>query len=477
MRHIASVPLHRSAIVHLSVWMGLTGVLLGLAIGILSGLQPLLLLLTLVGAAMLVCLATRFEATIIALLVIRSALDIFSEQQIPAIYAVGIDALTLAYVGLLLLARRPVQTDRFWWFLAGWLGLQSLWVILLPFGALGLGSAHIPTALREWVRISSWPMIYLLVMQLKGRIHPETLMNWIFLSLPLPMLAALMQVFVPSLLPPLLLPLEDPEGSRIAGTLGHPNTFAVFLVFFVGLTVWKVRHSAHRWFWLVLLVLLVFLLTTPKTLVGLAMFGVLMLIIFGSRLSLPALIGGVALFGIVIALFASTEFGQERLASIANTPLLNRNIDISRSVLMSWYDNNSFNWRLAQWTFLLQAWHKSPILGYGLQSSPSLTVLNSYAHNDYIRALAEGGVVGFSAFIGFITAIFWRLSHLFRSALPGSAQRDLCLTLIAFLIALLVGMCTENIWSHTTLYFIWWSVVAVAGWDWQPSSPEETSID
>lgn len=465
----------RSAIANLSVGVGLAGVLVGLAIGILSGIQPILIVLALVGVGILVCLGTRFEYTIIALLVSRSALDIFSEQQIPAIYAIGIDLLTLAYVALLLLARREVKTDRFWWFLAGWLGLQSLWVILLPFGALGLGSSHLSIALREWVRISSWPIVYLLIMQLKGRIHPETLMNWIFLSLPLPVLVALMQVFVPSLLPPLLLPLEDPDGSRIAGTLGHPNTFAVFIVFFIGLTVWKVKHSSHRWRWFSLLVLLVFLLTTPKTLVGLAMFGVLMLVVFGSRFNLPALLGGIALFGVVLALFASTEFGQERLASIANTPLLNRDIDISRSVLMSWYDNNSFNWRLAQWTFLLQSWQKSPVLGYGLQSSPALTVLNSYAHNDYIRALAEGGVVGFMAFLAFIAAIFWRLLQLFRTALPDSAQRDLCLTLMAFLIALLVGMCTENIWSHTTLYFIWWSVVAIAGWDWQSSLPQKTS--
>lgn len=467
---------YRSAIANLSVWVGLAGVLVGLAIGILSGVQPILIVLALVGVGILVCLGTRFEYTVIALLVSRSALDIFSEQQIPAIYAIGIDLLTLAYVVLLLLARREVKTDRFWWFLAGWLGLQSLWVILLPFGALGLGSSHLSIALREWVRISSWPIVYLLIMQLKGRIHPETLMNWIFLSLPLPMLAAFMQIFLPSsLLPRLLLPLEDPEGSRIAGTLGHPNTFAVFLVFFVGLTIWKIKHSCRRWPWIVLLGILVFLLTTPKTLVGLAMFGVLLLVLFGPRLNLPVLMGGIALFGLLIGIFASTEFGQERLASIANTPLLNRDIDISRSVLMSWYDNNSFNWRLAQWTFLLQAWQKSPLLGYGLQSSPALTVLNSYAHNDYVRALAEQGIVGFTAFLTFIAAAFLRFFQLFRAAPPGSIQRDLCSTLIAFFVALLVGMFTENIWSHTTLYFILWSVVAVAGWDWQPLPSDTVS--
>jgi O-antigen ligase len=156
----------------------------------------------------------------------------------------------------------------------------------------------------------------------------------------------------------------------------------------------------------------------------------------------------------------STDFGQERLASIANTPLLNPDIDISRAILLSYGDHNSFNWRLSHWNLLLKAWQQFPIFGYGLATAQPIG--NGFlAHNDYVRALVEGGIVGLAAFLAFIVAQFVRLVLLIRSAPRGSRQGSLCLTLLAILLSISVGMITENIWSHTTLFFYWWSYLGL----------------
>lgn len=458
------------------------GVVVGLVAGFLAGAQPLYLFLAIGSVIAVVCFFAYFQQTVLGLLILRSSLDIFSAQQLPAAFAIGVDALTLLYVIVLLLTHRSVQTDGFWWFFAGWTALQGLWVILLPLGGLGMDGSYLPNSLREWIRLFSWLMAYLLVMQLKDTIPAQKVISWLFLALVFPLTVAALQLFAPSLLPPILTggssemasPVE--ELSRVNGTLGLANTFATFLVLFILLTWWKLKQVKWRFPWIILLGSLVFFLVNTQSLFSLLMIGLAVFVTIAPRLSLVNLLAGVVLTASVIGLFASSEMGQERLASIDDTPLLNPNMDISRAVLLSKTDNNSFNWRLAQWTYLLQAWQQYPILGYGLLTSSQLTVLHNYAHNEYVRAIVEGGIVGLIAFLVFLVAQIWYLLQLFYKAPRGSAKRDFCLTLLAMLLAMMFGMITENIWTHTALFFYWWTLFAVAGWDWEESQTSENFI-
>jgi O-antigen ligase len=473
----------RSRSFRLALCVGFAGVGIGIVAGLLAGIKPLLLGLALVAVATLVYFFSSFEQAVMGLLILRSSLDSFSAQQLPAAFAIGLDGLTLLYMIVLLLTGQTVRTDKFWWFFAGWVMLQGLWVILLPLGGLGLDASVLPDSIREWIRLFSWLMVYLLVMQLQGRVPPEKVISTLFLALVLPITVALMQMVVPSLLPSFLsanggdassIPSEG--GSRIRGTLGHPNTFATLLLLFIGLTSWKLGQSRQRWPWLLLLGLLAFFYVGTKALFSLMMLAIFVLVLIAPKMSLLNLIGGVLLFAIVIGLFASTEFGQQRLGSIANTPLLNPDIDVWRAILLSQGDNNSFNWRIAQWTYLLQQWQQFPILGFGLGISAKVSTNGLYPHNDYIRALIEGGIVGLATFLTFLSVQAVRLVRLFGDASRGTRQRDLCLILLAILAAIPVGMITENIWSHTTLFFYWWTLFAVAGWDWDEQPVENPSL-
>lgn len=463
--------LNRSS--RLAIGIGAIGIGGGLIAGVLAGASPLILGLLLLTIVIVASFFARFEVVVLGLLILRSTLDVFSEQQIPAAFAIALDALTILYVTVMLLAGRRVNTDGYWWFFLGWVAVQALWLILMPLGALGSDSSLLVVSLREWVRLFSWLMVYLLVMQLKDRITPEKFISALGWALILPMAIALLQMFVPSLLPPILssggggIGEVFAEGeSRIRGTLGHPNTFATFLLLFIGLTWWRLGQTRNRLPLLLLLGLLAFFYVGTKALFSLMMLAVFVLVLVAPRISLIKLIGGVLLFVLVIGLFASTEFGQQRLGSLANTPLLNPDMDVSRAILLSYGDNNSFNWRLAQWTYLLQAWEQAPVFGYGLGTSMYLTSLKAYAHNDYIRALAEGGAVGLLVFLAFLGAQITRLVQLIRQSPKDSAKQEFCLVLLAVLLATMVGMITENIWSHTTLYFYWAALLAIAGWDW-----------
>jgi O-antigen ligase len=467
----------------MSLGVGAAGIGFGVVAGLLAGIQPLVLGLALVAVAAVVYFFSNFENAVLGLLLLRSFLDAFSAQQVPSAFAIGMDALTLLYVTVMLLTGQRVRTDGFWWFFAGWVALQGLWVILLPLGGLGLGASVLQDSIREWIRLFSWLMVYLLVMQLKDRIPPKKVVYALFLALVLPMTIAFMQMFLPaSLLPPIFAAQGGvavgslSEGaSRVRGTLGHPNTFVTFVLLFMGLTYWRIGQSKQRWPWLLLLGLLAFFYVSTKSLFGLMMLATFIVVLIAPRLSAINLIGGILLFAIVIIVFGSTEFGQARLGSISQTPLGNPDIDVWRAILLSQGDNNSFNWRISQWTYLLQQWQFFPILGYGLGISAYVSTNGLYPHNDYVRALVEGGIVGFVIFITFFCVQAVRLIRLMQNPALPSAQRNLCLSLLAVLLAIPVGMITENIWSHTTLFFYWWTLFAVASWNWNEPLPAENS--
>lgn len=452
--------------------VGVFGVLAGVGVGFLTETKPLYVGLLLVAPVALAFFFNNFEIAVIGLLVLRSALDPFSEQGVTGAFAIALAALTIIYVITRLLSKQRVEVDAFWYFFAGWLVIQGVWVVLLPLGGSELGNEHLREAIREWVRVFSWLMAYLLTLQLKNRIPPETLVNRFFLALIIPLTAALLQLVLPSQLLPSFLTVHGDE-SRINGTLGLSNTFATFLIFFIGLAYWKLTVTRQRLPWIVLMVLLVFFLVSTKVLVGIAMLVVLIMALVLPRLNFANLVAALVLLTLMIGLFSSSEFGRERLASIAETPLFNSQIDTSRAVLLATYDNNSFNWRVAQWTSLLDHWQHAPMLGYGLQTSNKFGPMFAWAHNDYIRVLIEEGLAGLALYLSFLGVQFIRLLQLIRSPFTTSSQKRFCSVLIAFLLAAMVGMLTENIWSHTTLFFCWFSLSAIAGWNWNKLDLDE----
>ncbi|UBF27325.1 polymerase [Kovacikia minuta CCNUW1] len=462
----------RNPLSHPAFWLAAIGVVIGIAAGLLAGVEPLYLGLLMAVAAVLIFFFISFEQAVIGFLILRSSLDIFSAQQIPAVFAIAVDALTLLYLVVQLFRKQPIQVDKFFWIFATWVVFQGLWVVLLPVGGLGLDASYLPDAIREWARLFSWLMVYLLVMQLRGKVPPERVISLLFLGLILPLTVGALQTFLPqSILPTMLAAkaaADSPfgEASRISGTLGHSNTFATFLLLFISLTCWKVKQEKNRLPWILLLTVILFFYVGTKALFSLMMLSVFVLVLIVPKVSPVKLLGGILLIGVVITLFASTEFGQARLGSIANTPLLNPDIDISRAILLSAGDRNSFNWRIAQWTYLLDQWKEFPIFGFGLGTSIYVSTNKLLPHNDYVRALIEGGIVGLITFLSFLGVQALYLIRLIRSTPIQSSQSDLCLSLLAVLVAIPVGMLTENIWSHTTLFFYWWTIFSVVSWDW-----------
>jgi O-antigen ligase len=462
-------------------WLiALVGIVGGIAVGMASGTQPLILGVLMGAVLFVTTFFLKFEYVVIGLLILRAAIDCFATLQLPTLFAIGLNALTILYLTVQAFQRKKIETDWFFWWFLGWWLFQGLWLVLMAFGGLGLGAGFLGDSLREWIRIFSWVIAYLLAMQMKGKIQPKTLIYGLFWSLLLPLTVAILQIIVPNALPgdlnlnagSALKESAGPtsEGARIRGTLGHPNAFVTYIFMFMSLTQWRLAQEKNKLFWGALLALLAFFYVSAKALYSLMMLAVLIPVLIAPRLSVGKMIAGILFFVLVISLFGSTEFGQERLGSIAKTPLLNPDIDVTRAILLSKGDNNSFNWRIAQWYQLLGEFNLFPWFGYGMGVSIKISTNDLLPHNDYVRALVEGGVVGFVSFISFLLMQIVRLVQLWRNAWNHGPQRDFCLALLAIFMALPVAMLTENIWTHTMLFFYLYTLMAIAGWNWDETA-------
>ncbi|AGY58645.1 O-antigen ligase family protein [Gloeobacter kilaueensis] len=445
-------------------------VVVSIGIGVAAARSPLLLAAFFVAAIGVSFLARHFTIAVLVLLTIRSSLDPFGRWQLASLLALGIDAILAFYVLGCLLLHRPIKGD--WWgiFLLLWVAAMSFWPVASYLGWLGEEPPEaFGLCLREWIRFVSYAGVYWLVMQLRDTISPQRVLDWLLLSLVAPTSVAFAQLALP--IAALPYELRVYMHNRIYGTLGHPNTLAVYLVLMAGLVWWKYATS-HRKRWLALLALLGFLFINTNSLSGIAMLPVLVGMVALPRLNLKGLVGAAIALTLVLGIFANTDMGRERLNALRQTPILNGDFNLGKAARLAHLDDNSFAWRIAQWSYLVRAWEQAPVLGHGLGTTAILTPYRNDSHNDFVRALAETGAVGFCLFVLMWGTLSVRVLSLWRGALPDSPQRELCWVLLSIYCATTVGMLAEHYWQTTTFFFYWWAALAVAGWPWPaPAAP------
>jgi O-antigen ligase len=439
--------------------------LASVVMGITAATKPLLLAAGIVAAVGIALLYNKFEFSILGLLIVRSSLDPFSKFQLASLLALVIDAITISYVIGCLLLHKRIKSD--WWmiFLLVWTLLTAFWPLATVLGWLPKESEALSLGIREWIRIASYGAIYTLVMQLRDRIPGQKLLSYLLLSLVVPVSVAFGQLYFPTYLWKELLPFDEGGHTRIFGTLGHPNTFAAYLLLMGSLSWWKYRATAQKR-WLALIGVLGFVYLKTNSLAGIAMILVMIGVLGLPRLSLKSLATAGLAITLALGIFISTDVGRDRLDTLQQTPLLNGDFSISKAINLSYIDGNSFSWRIAQWSYLIKAWEHSPLFGYGLGTTELLTPFHNGAHNDFIRALAETGLVGLFMFLVLWTALFVRIADSWRQAPPNSSQKELCLVMLGVYAAITVGMTTEHFWQTTAFYFYWLAIIAVAGWKW-----------
>jgi glycosyltransferase involved in cell wall biosynthesis/O-antigen ligase len=386
---------------------------------------------------------------LMTLLVTRSALEVFTNVILGPL-RLNVPALTgLAILGLaawLLVRRRNVA----------WHPIATGWVIwlavLLPFVFLSwrsFGSEGL-MAVREWVRLLSIAAVFLLAYNLRPKEGRRSGLRLLFLGLPIPLAVAMYQLIFGK-------GLVIGSEYRLMGTLSHPNSLGVLLVFFIALTYGRSRTSSHP-LWMVLIAIEMVFLVGTLNIGGYLMLGALWAWIF-----LREEARGRAVVLGLCALFALTLLTNRQAPAKVKSVGLIAPSKIVPAVAQMRY-TSSMDWRFANWTNLIDLWKKKPWLGYGLNTTslinPWKTVQKTgfAPHSDFLRYLVETGAVGFLAFCGFI--LFSGIQML-KAALRARPARGapLLWILTGVFLAWQGGSMGDNLISTTVFQFYFWAAL------------------
>ncbi|HEU4782095.1 MAG TPA: O-antigen ligase family protein [Ktedonobacterales bacterium] len=251
------------------------------------------------------------------------------------------------------------------------------------------------------------------------------------------------------------------ENLRVFGTFAQPNPYGGFLNFGLLLALALAlfgRDFRERWLATgagVLLLGAQALAGSRGALLGLLVALVVMVTIGARRERLAAIIAAVSIP--LIAIGWLTNLIPERIQQAVLEQL--RVSDALNGTLTS--TNFSTVERLSHWVAGLRMFTAHPILGvgagnydaaYGDFALPNWPDALGHAHNYYINAAAETGILGLIAFLALTAATLYLGLYVARhtglpGALPG-AQRAIALGLLGAAVALAVHNLTDDLFVH-----------------------------
>lgn len=392
------------------------------------------------------------QMAFLGLLVVRSFTESFSGLSValgpfavnPSIVTVLLmDGIGVLYLGLLWWRGERVG-DRIGGAFGLWVLSLAPWVYLAAaeFGVAGL------TGLREWVRLLSFVLLYVVVREIARRWGPERVLHVCLLALPIPLAVTYYQM---TLAPT----------ARAFGVMVHPNNLGAFLVVMVALTIWKLLQPmpslGKKIIWGFALLAELIALLAPISSNAWLMFGVfivvLAILVRHRPLRVIAVIAGIAsvvIFGLFWAYNAAIQREvQQNLRDLGliNTPNVRA---------------GTLEWRFQTWGDLIEVWRQRPFIGYGLNTVYFVDPqVGKPAHNDFLRYLVEGGIPGLLFFLLFQGVVMGELWRRYRRMSSSSAQ---VLVAVAFsaVVAWAIGSIGDNVISYTVFQVYLWALVAVA---------------
>jgi O-antigen ligase len=355
----------------------------------------------------------------------RSSAD---SRQTGSVNLSGAIALVLIVVALALIARRR----------RGLLPscLAVLFIVIWTAVAASTRGASTET-LREGVREGSIFAVAIVVCNAARAVSMSTAARIVQIAGFIPAVIALYQLAAGT-------GLDVDHNIRPNGTFSHPNGAAMFFATAVVVSLWRYTDHGRRRPDLLLLVLFTASLIATFSIDGLIALSV-MLAMFGA---LSAGAGRIRLLPFAIAVvaclvFFATPLGSRRIANESSTRL---------AAVEGAEPNTSLAWRLKKWNLLLHVWKEHPIVGLGLGTTITEGAIpgNKFAgeppHNEYVRYLAETGVIGLVVVAAAVATLFRALVRR-RSEVAKSAASSMTLALVV-----VVGFLVDALADNTLLY-------------------------
>ena len=134
--------------------------------------------------------------------------------------------------------------------------------------------------------------------------------------------------------------------------------------------------------------------------------------------------------------------------------------------------------RLILWQIAIDKFVGSPLVGVGFGNFKKLNEYKLDSHNYYVKLLAEGGVISFSAFIAFLIASYRTTLTLFKTT-DDVFMAKLSLGFLACIAALAVGNLFGDRFTHYPLisYFYVYLAMIIKGLDWSVDEQQQPGIN
>lgn len=147
-------------------------------------------------------------------------------------------------------------------------------------------------------------------------------------------------------------------------------------------------------------------------------------------------------------------------------------------------DESSLAWRFGQWEGLVPSVQASPVLGGG--PGEALRLTGKEAHNDYLKAVVETGLIGLGVYLWFIYAMLstaWRAYARVGSSRRRAGKDPLLVgataAVAAYAVAITVASSGDNLIDNVTFLWSTLPLLAIAQWvvtappsDLRSSEPE-----
>lgn len=420
------------------------------------------LMMAAVSAVLLMALTIySLELALYTLFIVRPSLDILSDFGVNLYEGIVVNVAALvALYGMVLSA---VLIVKYWTYFRG----DKIPLLRLVIGYWLVNLIFVPAndilsiGVNEIIRVTSFMIMFVVMfLMIESERDYYSYIKVVILSAVFPALIGLLEFVTGAGL------YSNPGfENRIAGTFGHPNVFAYYLMIVISLIGATVLHT--KWltkgdkpFLVMLAGIYSFLLIqtfTRGAWIGLFLIGYLALLtkyprktIVGSTLTV--------IFGLVFSLsyVSVNQIEGVNLPPLDSNPLVKRVTD-----LFAEDPSDSVIWRRNIWADMFETGLQRPITAHGTGSIEYVTeqvrglALGALeVHNDYIKVFVEMGAVGLFMYLLLIAGMLAYFLDFYRTS-----KNVYVLVVLYIVIALYFSSFYDNLLRQTANMWIFFGLV------------------
>lgn len=400
-----------------------------LGLGILNQIEFVGVLLVMLCFLLLV---VHFEIGFLVLVGFRSSLDFLKQGGEGGMNVAGMVSIVFIVLGLFYILYRRVNILTF--------EDSKPFLAFLAIAGLSITySADVKESIMDWIRLLSIFFVYLVSrLLLTNEEKMRRALIAILCSCLIPLAFAYYQLITGHGT------VLDGDQERIVGTFLHPNAFASYLLIILIFCLFQLLEKTY------------FVPSLFLKLLSFAVFGAFIFTL--SRGAWLVFILSVITMGILRYHRLLKTLPVLLLLAVFFIPSVQKRIT---NVVDPGYRNgrSAWDWRVDTWREISPLIEKKPILGHGL--STVAAHFGVLTHNDYLRLLAETGLVGLASYVFLMYMLLvntWRDFRLARSAISKSFQ----VGVIAMIVGFMMREFADNTLRNTVVMMYFWMFVAIA---------------